>query len=498
MTEPIATQQVQDLDLDLNLNKTKKKIVVVGAGLAGLSTCWHLSKNLSQEDFEIVLLEGRELLGGKISAWRDDYSDSIESGLHVFYGCYENLIELTKDTGIYENLTWQDKRSFVLKGLNGEKFSLNIPRYLPPPLNLLWSYIRHLRNKKYSLSQFWNYCRVLRKILDKNKAYIYLQDEISFDEWLKKEGLEEETFLPMTLPMKFLPKEKISAQAVLNTFRNFLSKWDGFKIAFLNGSPDERMTVPILNYLLSKGIKFEFQNKIRSLKIEEVSDTNTELGKKITGLVLETGMEISGDYFILALPTHKFRQLLSHRFPENKYFEDLKRFSGVPVMSAQYWLDKPILKDQRLHFGNGHFVRAFANKALLQSEHILLRDNAAVIHAVISPVDEIAHLSNDEVLKLGWEEIRAYLRISDPSFDDSVRVTKASLVRIPESVYAPFPKLEKFRPSQETPVENLFLAGGFTRGHDFFDTQEGAVKSGILAAKALLKKLNYAIQPESF
>lgn len=33
----------------------------------------------------------RDVLGGKISAWQDKDGDWIETGLHIFFGAYPNL-----------------------------------------------------------------------------------------------------------------------------------------------------------------------------------------------------------------------------------------------------------------------------------------------------------------------------------------------------------------------------------------------------------------------
>ena len=48
------------------------------------------------------------------------------------------------------------------------------------------------------------------------------------------------------------------------------------------------------------------------------------------------------------------------------------------------------------------------------------------------------------------------------------------------------PGLDHLRPTQETPIPNLFLAGGYTI-QDFYDSMEGAVSSGRRAATALME-----------
>jgi 15-cis-phytoene desaturase len=44
------------------------------------------------------------MFGGKWSAWKDEDGDTIESGLHVFFGAYDLLREL----GLYEHIQWKE------------------------------------------------------------------------------------------------------------------------------------------------------------------------------------------------------------------------------------------------------------------------------------------------------------------------------------------------------------------------------------------------------
>ena len=56
--------------------------ILLYAGLAGLST----AKYLSDAGHEPILLEARDVLGGKVAAWRDEDGDLYETGLHIFFG----------------------------------------------------------------------------------------------------------------------------------------------------------------------------------------------------------------------------------------------------------------------------------------------------------------------------------------------------------------------------------------------------------------------------
>ena len=74
----------------LNGAKESKRVVVVGGGLSGLAC----AKYLVDAGHKPVVLEARKVLGGKVSAWKDKDGNWIETGLHIFFGAYPNMMNL--------------------------------------------------------------------------------------------------------------------------------------------------------------------------------------------------------------------------------------------------------------------------------------------------------------------------------------------------------------------------------------------------------------------
>ena len=106
-------------------------VIIAGGGLAGLAA----AKRLVDAGLRVDLYEKRPLLGGKVSSWKDADGDWIETGLHVFFGAYEEIYDLMRELGIYDNILWKEHvLTYTLD--EGERFEFRtLP--LPSPAHLL-------------------------------------------------------------------------------------------------------------------------------------------------------------------------------------------------------------------------------------------------------------------------------------------------------------------------------------------------------------------------
>ncbi|KAI3907638.1 hypothetical protein MKW98_016282 [Papaver atlanticum] len=57
-----------------------------GGTRAGLG--WFINRKIPRR---CRALEARDVLGGKVAAWKDDDGDWYETGLHIFFGAYPNV-----------------------------------------------------------------------------------------------------------------------------------------------------------------------------------------------------------------------------------------------------------------------------------------------------------------------------------------------------------------------------------------------------------------------
>ncbi|KAH9754167.1 Zeta-carotene desaturase /chromoplastic [Citrus sinensis] len=108
----------------------KLKVAIIGAGLAGMST----AVELLDHGHEVDIYESRSFIGGKVGSFVDKRENHIEMGLHVFFGCYNNLFRLMKMVGVDKNLLMKDHtHTFVNKG--GEIGELDFRFLIGAPLH---------------------------------------------------------------------------------------------------------------------------------------------------------------------------------------------------------------------------------------------------------------------------------------------------------------------------------------------------------------------------
>jgi len=74
------------------------------------------------------------------------------------------------------------------------------------------------------------------------------------------------------------------------------------------------------------------------------------------------------------------------------------------------------------------------------------------------------------------------------------KLVKAQVIKEQRATFSPAPDTEQLRPTADSSIANLFLAGDWTRT-GWPATMEGAVRSGYIAAELVAKA---AGKPEKF
>ena len=454
------------------MSSEKKSVLILGGGLAGLTA----AKRLTDKGFQVKVLEKRDIFGGKVSAWKDEEGDWIESGTHCFFGAYSVLYDLMKEIKMDHAVVWKEHQlTYTLA--EGKSFTFKTWD-LPSPLHLLPAIVQ---NGYFTFGEMAAFAKSLIPLALKKEKYAPTQDHLSFAAWAaeKKFGhrLLQKMFRPMALALKFIPPEEISAKIILDVTETFYRIPDASRMGFLKGSPQEYLTQPLLDYSASKGAIFKNRTVVEELLFD---------GKEINGVQLRNGEILTADYYLAALPIHDLQKVLPDSLTQQyPFFGDLDRLEGVPVISVQIWYDREITSADNVLFSPDGVIPVYANLARTTPDYATLRGEPFIgktrFEFCVAPAKELLALSKEEIIRLVDQSVRNCY----PETSRGAKILKSTVVKIPRSVYAPLPQMEQYRPNQKTPLHNLFLAGGFSQ-QLYYDSMGGAVMSANLAVDGIV------------
>lgn len=472
----------------------KLKVAIIGAGLAGMST----AVELLDQGHEVDIYESRPFIGGKVGSFVDKRGNHIEMGLHVFFGCYNNLFRLLKKVGADGNLLVKDHtHTFVNKG--GEIGELDFRFPVGAPIHGIRAFLTTSQLKPYDIARnalVLSLSPVVRALIDPDGAMQVIRnlDDISFSDWFLSKGGTRKSIQrlwdPVAYALGFIDCDNISARCMLTIFSLFATKTEASLLRMLKGSPDVYLSGPIKKYITEKGGRFHLRWGCREVLYEKSQNGDTY----VTGLAMSKATNkkiVKADVYVAACDVPGIKRLIPSQWREWDLFENLYELVGVPVVTVQLryngWvtelqdieksrqLKRAVGLDNLLYTPDADFS-CFADLALASPEDYYIEGQGSLIQAVLTPGDPYMPLPNDAII----DRVQKQVLDLFPS-SQGLEVLWSSVVKIGQSLYREGPGKDPFRPDQKTPVKNFFLAGSYTK-QDYIDSMEGATLSGRQAA----------------
>jgi 15-cis-phytoene desaturase len=464
----------------------KKKVAIIGGGLSGLAC----AKYLADAGHEPIVYEARDVLGGKVSAWQDADGDWIETGLHIFFGAYPNMMNLFEELDIEERLQWKEhKMTFAMQDLPGQFTSFKFPPNVPAPFNMAAAILTN--TEMLSLEEKIRMVPGLLPMLIEGQSFIDAQDELSVGQFMEKFGMpkriNEEIFIAMGKALDFTDPDKLSMSVILTAMNRFINEADGSQTAFLDGNQPERLCKPMVDHITARGGQVLTGKPISSIDVNPEDNT-------VQGLTLADGSTVEADVYVSAMPVDIIKRLVPTAWSQIPYFRQLSELEGIPVINLQIWFDKKLTSVDGLCFSRSPLLSVYADMSTCCEEHA--SETSSMLELVFAPATEAVGADRNWIASSDEEIVDATLlelqrlfptEIGPDAPDGGAQVTKSSVVRVPRSVYATTPGRNKFRPSQESPISNFVMAGDFA-AQKYLGSMEGAVLSGKLAAEVICDK----------
>ena len=452
------------------------RVAIAGAGLAGLSC----AKYLSDAGHTPVVVEARNVLGGKVAAWQDEDGDWYETGLHIFFGAYPNMLQLFNELNIEERLQWKSHSMiFNQQEVPGTYSRFDFPD-LPAPINGVAAILGN--NDMLSWPEKISFGLGLVPAMLRGQGYVEECDKYSWTEWLQlhniPERVNDEVFLAMSKALNFIDPDEISSTVVLTALNRFLQEKNGSKMAFLDGNPPERLCQPMVEHIESKGGEVHLESPLREI---ELNADGSVAGFRIGGVAGKEPYTLTADAYVSAMPVDPFKLLLPEPWKQMPFFSKLDGLRGVPVINIHLWFDRKLTEIDHLLFSRSPLLSVYADMSNTCREY----EDAerSMLELVFAPAKDWIGRPDEEIVAATMKELERLFPQHFGSENPAV-LRKSKVVKTPLSVYKTVPNCQPLRPTQKTPVPNFFMAGDYTLQR-YLASMEGAVLSGKLCAEAV-------------
>jgi squalene-associated FAD-dependent desaturase len=445
---------------------SSKSVIVIGGGLAGLSS----AVALADAGLRVRLLERRPFLGGRASSYMLPGGEHVDNCQHVTLGCCTNLDDFYRRTGAAKLITFYDQLIFVDR--DGRRSVMHAAA-LPAPLHLAPSLVLY---SSLSMSDRRAIGRAMLAIARRggNNANGDAEGR-SIAEWLRLQGQSPaaiERFWAVVL-VSALDEElgRTDARYALDVFwKAFLSNRDGWRVG-IPSVPLGELYGGCRAAIENRGGEVSLRASVRRIRVAD---------GRVAAIEMNDGREETADLYVIAVPHDALLDLLPAEVVEREAsFSNLRRLRVSPITGVHFWFDREVMSEPFLTLVDRTTQWIF-NKSRLCEGKSSTPESGQYLQLVISASYGLMSRSRQQIIALCLDELREVLPESR-----GAKLLKATVIKEAAATFSPEPGCDRWRPPQRTPLANLFLAGDWT-ATGWPATMEGAVRSGYLAAEAIL------------
>lgn len=451
-------------------------MIVIGGGLAGLSS----ALALAEAGYQVRLYEKRPHLGGRAASYMLPDGTEVDNCQHVTLGCCTNLEDFYRRAGVLHLIRFFERVVFLdRQGRRAELWAapLPAPLHLAPALAAFRCLALHER---------WAVGRALWEIARRSGNAEEWSNRTML-EWLRArkqpEGAIERFWRVVLVSALDEELDRVAAPYGFQVFwQAFLRNRRGYRVG-VPAVPLGRLYDGCRQAIEARGGQVQLRMRARRLRVR---------ADRVEAVEFEDGTD-SADFYVVAVPPRALRALLDDelcaRQPEWSYPAEL---ASAPITGIHLWFDRPVLQEPFVGL-IGTTSQWVFNKTRLLEQTAGSAATGQYLQVVVSASYALVERSRQEIVELCGEELRQLFPAARQA-----RLVRAVVVKEIEATFSPTVGADGQRLPTRSRIENLVLAGDWTQT-GWPATMEGAVRSGYLAAEAILaacRRCDSLLQPD--
>jgi squalene-associated FAD-dependent desaturase len=438
------------------------KVAVVGGGLAGLAT----AVALADCDCRVELFEARRSLGGRAGSFRDPATgELVDHCQHVSMGCCTNLADFCRRVGIAQFFRRDRRLHFI--GPTGGQYRLEAG-WLPAPLHLAPAF---WRLKYFSAADRLRIARAMWQLM--RHAAGDDENAPSIGQWLVQQGqsaraieLFWSVILVSALGEELCRASLAAARKVI--VDGFLASREAYVVEVPQAPLSALYGETLERWFADRGVVLHL-----SAAVERVASDGTPL------VVRADGRETRPDFVVIALPWFKVAEVLDATIAAQwPWLGPIGAVEASPITGVHLWFDREIMSLE-----HAVLVGRLSQWIFHRSERGGDAQGGFYYQVVVSASRELAGRDRDAIVA----EVRRELAEIWPAAGEA-NLLRARVVTEHAAVFSARPGLDRLRPAQRTPTPGVLVAGDWT-ATTWPATMESAVRSGYLAAEAILESI---------
>ncbi|MEE8258323.1 MAG: hydroxysqualene dehydroxylase HpnE [Sphingomonadales bacterium] len=412
------------------------RVHIIGAGMAGLTA----AVKLAGAGLEVHLYESSGQAGGRARSFHDEALDClIDNGNHLLLTGNYSVRNYLKIIGAEETFAISDEAVFPFLDLaTGERWRVRPGKGRLP----LWLFNKNRSIPGVKAAEFWS----VRKIYFAGKTK-------TVEDCTQYGPLFDRFWEPMTLAALNTPADVASAYLLKAVLKETFFKGATYcRPMIAKDGLSESLVIPALDFIRAKGGTVHFNHRLTGKNFQDAEVKELIFGKK--------KIELGNDQVILAVPPAIAAEMLPGLLVPTEFHA---------IVNAHFKLKKK-QSDDIIFLG---LLGGVAHWLFLRGD---------IASVTVSAADRLAEKSSTDIAKLLWADVARALAL------DPKKIPRHSIIKEKRATFSQTPTSLYTRPRTKGQSGRLYLAGDWINT-GIPATIESAVRSGFMAAKAVLKAL---------